>query len=108
MAYVPEEKHVKFIASRFKGGAAYGETNYKLQGDAKASHPWWLEDAWSNSYKVDFFYPAINKFFTINLNNANKVQGLLRHTGRNSITSHRDVITSHRDATYQWRMNNEL
>ena len=38
MAYVPEEKHVKFMVSSRKG-QPHGETNYKPQGDIKAGHP---------------------------------------------------------------------
>ena len=66
----------------------HGGTNYKSQGDAKASHPWWYRDAWSYSYKIDSSHLIINKSFTINLNIANKVQGLLRRIRRSSTVSH--------------------
>ena len=31
MAYIPKEKHVNFVAYKFKEGATVSRTNYKLQ-----------------------------------------------------------------------------
>ena len=39
MAYILEEKHVKFVAYKLKEGTPHGGTNYKSQRDAKVSHP---------------------------------------------------------------------
>jgi len=32
------------MAYKLKGGTTIGGTNYKSQGEAKASHPWWHRD----------------------------------------------------------------
>jgi len=51
----------------------HGGINYKSHESIKESNLWWHGGAWSNSYKVDSFHPIINRFSTINLSNAGKV-----------------------------------
>ena len=90
MAYVPTEKHVKFMAYKLKGGAVAWW--HQLQITRRRKPPAMTWRRMEQLLKGKLLHSIINKSFTINLNTANKVQGLLRYTRRSSTASHHDVI----------------
>ena len=73
------EKRVKFVTYKLKGGAAAWLDQFLI---SRRCHGKPLRDDMKehekNYFKVDYFHPTINKYFTINLNTVSRVQGLSR------------------------------
>ena len=61
--------------------------NCKYHEGVKESNSWWHGGAWSNFYKVDSFYPIINRSCTINSSNVGRYE--------NCDNIHRWVLSPH-------------
>jgi len=91
MTYILEERHVKFVAYMLKRGVDAWWDQLQITRRHQGKPPVMTWRRIKQLLQSRSFHLIINGSFTINLSTVDKIQGLLRHTRRNSTASHRDA-----------------